>query len=70
MEFLGHVVSNEGVSADSHKIKAIPKWPRPKNPMEVRSLLGLAGYYRRFIQNISKIPTPVTNLTKKVIKHE
>ena len=68
--FLGHVVSNDGVSMDPQKIKVVIKWPRPKNPMEVRSFLGLAGYYRRFVHNFSKIATPLTNLTRKVTKYE
>jgi len=66
---LGHVTPNEEVSVDPQKIEAIRKCPRLKNPMEVRSFLGLARYYRRFIQNISKITTPHTNLTRKVTKY-
>jgi len=68
--FQGHVVSSEGVSVDPQKIKAVTNWPRPKNPTEVRSFLGLAGYYRRFVQDFSKIATPLTNLTRKVTKYE
>ena len=45
-------------------------WLRPKNPTEVRSLLGLAGYYPKFIQNFSKITTPLTNLIKNVTKYK
>ena len=66
---LGHVVSNKGVSVDPQKIEAITKWPIPKNSTEVKSFLGLAGYYRRFVQN-SKITTSLTNLTRKVTKYE
>ena len=47
--FLGHIVSNEGVSMDPQKTEAITKWPRPKNATEVRSFFALAGYYRRFV---------------------
>jgi len=65
--FLGHVVSNEGVSVDPQKIEAVSNWPRPKNPTEVRSFLVLAGYYHRFAQNFSEIATPLTNLTRKAL---
>jgi len=68
--FLGNVVSSEGVSIDPQKIKAITKSPRPKNPTEVRNFLVLARYYCRFIQNFSKITTPLTNLKKNVTKYK
>ena len=68
--FLGHVVSNKGVSVDPQKIEAVSNWPRPKNLTEVRGFLGLAGYYRRFVQNFSKIATSLTNLTRKVTRCE
>jgi len=68
--FLGHVISNEGVSMDPQKIEAVTNWPKLENPMEVRSFFGLAEYYRRFVQNFSKIATPLTNLTMKVTKYE
>jgi len=67
---LVHVVSNEEIFVDPQKIEATTKWPRPKNLMEVRSFLGLAGCYRRFVQNFLKITTPLTNLTRKVTKYE
>jgi len=51
-------------------IEAVTNWPIPKNPMEVRSFLGLAGYYSRFVQNFAKIATTLTNLTRKVTKYE
>jgi len=51
-------------------IEAITKWSRPKNATEVRSFLGLVGYYRRFIKNFSKVTTPLTNLTQKVTKYD
>jgi len=51
-------------------IEAITKWSRPKNATEVKSFLGLVGYYRRFIKNFSKVTTPLTNLTQKVTKYE
>jgi len=68
--FLGHVVSNEGVSVDPQKIEVVTDWPRPKNPTEVTSFLGLVGYCRRFIQNFSKIATLLANLTRKVTRYE
>ncbi|KAJ9557656.1 hypothetical protein OSB04_012270 [Centaurea solstitialis] len=61
---------HEGIKVDPAKIKSIQNWESPKSPMEVRSFLGLAGYYRRFIKHFSAIATPLTALTKKNIKFE
>ena len=63
--FLGHVVSAEGISVDPRKIEAIVDWKPPTNVTEVRSFLGLAGYYRKFVEGFSKIATPLTKLTRK-----
>ncbi|KAL0463175.1 UNVERIFIED_CONTAM: Transposon Tf2-12 polyprotein [Sesamum latifolium] len=63
--FLGHVVSKEGVQPDPAKVRAIPRWEPPKNVSEVRSFLGLAGYYRRFVKDFSVVSKPLTNLLKK-----
>ena len=63
--FLGHVVSAEGISVDPQKIEAIVDWKPPTNITEVRSFLGLAGYYRKFVEGFSKIATPLTKLTGK-----
>ena len=63
--FLGHVISAEGISVDPQKIEAIVNWKPPTNVSEVRSFIGLAGYYRKFVERFSKIATPLTNLLKK-----
>ncbi|KAA0051925.1 pol protein [Cucumis melo var. makuwa] len=63
--FLGHVVSSEGVSMDPAKIEAVINWPRPSTVSEIQSFLGLAGYYRRFVEDFSRIASPLTQLTRK-----
>ncbi|XP_021773659.1 uncharacterized protein LOC110737634 [Chenopodium quinoa] len=68
--FLGHYISKEGVSVDPAKIKAVSEWPTPKNVTDVRSFLGLAGYYRRFVKDFSRIAGPMTALMKKQTKFE
>ncbi|KAL0533119.1 hypothetical protein IC582_030334 [Cucumis melo] len=65
VSFLGHVVSKAGVSVDPAKIETVTSWPRPSTVSEVRSFLGLAGYYRRFVENFFRIATPLTQLTRK-----
>ncbi|KAA0036879.1 ty3-gypsy retrotransposon protein [Cucumis melo var. makuwa] len=65
VSFLGHVVSKDGVSVDPAKIEAVTGWTRPSTVSEVRSFLGLAGYYRWFVENFSRIGTPLTQLTRK-----
>ena len=66
--FLGHVISSVGISVDPHKIEAVIKWKQPSNVSEIRSFLGLAGCYRRFVEGFSKIAAPLTKLTQKNIK--
>ncbi|XP_071683404.1 uncharacterized protein [Lolium perenne] len=63
--FLGHIISKEGIVVDPSKVAAVTEWEPPKNVGEIRSFLGLAGYYRRFIENFSKIAKPMTELLKK-----
>nr|GEY41810.1 putative reverse transcriptase domain-containing protein [Tanacetum cinerariifolium] len=63
--FLGHVVNSEGIHVDPNKIEAVKNWKIPKTPTEIRSFLGLAGYYRRFIASFLKIAKPLTLLTQK-----
>jgi hypothetical protein len=58
--FLGHVLSAEGEAVDPSKIEAVSKWQSPKTVTEICSFLGLTGYYRRFIENFSKIVKPMT----------
>ena len=67
---MGHVVSASGVSLDLEKVEAVMSWERPKSVFEIRSFLGLAGYYRRFIQDFSRIAAPMTRLTRKEVKFD
>jgi hypothetical protein len=63
--FLDHVLTAEGVAIDPAKIEAVKEWEQPRNPTDICSFLGLVGYYRKFIENFSKIAKPMTNLLKK-----
>ncbi|GKA86890.1 putative reverse transcriptase domain-containing protein, partial [Tanacetum coccineum] len=70
VQFLGHVIDSEGIHVDPAKIESIKDWASPKSPTEIRQFLGLAGYYRRFIEGFSKIAKPMTKLTQKKVKFE
>ncbi|GJZ11876.1 putative reverse transcriptase domain-containing protein [Tanacetum coccineum] len=70
VQFLGHVIDHSGVHVDPAKIEAIKSWAAPTTPTEVRQFLGLAGYYRRFIEGFSLISKPLTKLTQKNKKYE
>ncbi|GJX46484.1 putative reverse transcriptase domain-containing protein [Tanacetum coccineum] len=70
VQFLGHVIDRSGVHVDPAKIEAIKSWAAPTTPTEVRQFLGLAGYYRRFIEGFSLISKPLTKLTQKNKKYE
>ncbi|GJS26210.1 reverse transcriptase domain-containing protein [Tanacetum coccineum] len=63
--FLAHIVSADGINMDLAKVEAITKWPRPSTVIEVRSFLGLAGYYRRFVEGFSLLALPLTKLMGK-----
>ena len=68
--FLGHVISENGVVVDPTKVQDVLNWGQPTNVTEIRSVLGLAGYYCRFIKNFSLIAKPMTKLLQKCVKFE
>jgi transposase InsO family protein len=70
ISFLGHVVSERGMSVQQHKVKSVSDWPVPQTRKHVRSFLGLTGYYRKFIRAYSEIAAPLTDLTRKDKKFE
>ncbi|GJZ09986.1 reverse transcriptase domain-containing protein [Tanacetum coccineum] len=65
VKFLGHVIDNSDIHIDPAKIEAVKNWASPTTPSEIRQFLGLACYYRRFIEGLSKIAKPMTELTQK-----
>lgn len=62
---MGHVISPFGVSTDPKKIQIIAEWPAPTSVKELRSFLGMAGYYRKYVKNFGLVSKPLTNLLKK-----
>ena len=75
VRYVGYIVSADGIEADPDKIDKIKNWPRPVNPEEVRKFLGFAGYYRKFVENFSKIARPLSEImprttTKKNRHHK
>ena len=62
--YLGHIISRDGVKPDPRKLEAVHHFPRPKTPKNIKQFLGLAGYYRKFIPNFSRLAKPLTNLLK------
>ena len=60
IQYLGHVITKDGISVEPNKIKAINEWPVPKYVTDLRSFMGITGYYRNFIDGFSRIPNPIT----------
>ncbi|GKE61904.1 retrotransposon protein, putative, ty3-gypsy subclass [Tanacetum coccineum] len=69
-QFLGHVIDSKGIHVDPAMIESIKDWASPKTPTEICQFLGLAGYYRRFIEGFSKIAKSMTKLTQKNVKFD
>jgi hypothetical protein len=70
VSYLGHVIGQTGIRPDKKRVEAVKKYPRPKTTRELKGFLGLAGYYRRFIPNFSKVAKPLTELLKKNTLYE
>jgi len=65
VQYLGHVIFAQGIVVDPTKVEVVIKWESPKSVTEIRSFVGLVGYYRRFIEGFSKIMMPLTQLNRK-----
>lgn len=68
VSYLGHVITEEGVQPDPKTTESVVSFPIPRNVKDIKSFLGLAGYYRRFVKNFSQISKPLTNLLKKDVE--
>ena len=68
IQYLGHIISEEGISVDPENIEAIMNWPTSRNVTDIRSFMGLGGYYRRFIEGFSRVAHAITSLQRKGIK--
>ena len=67
---MGHTISQDGISVDPEKVQEVMDWKPPNTVKQIRSFLGLAGYYRRFIPDFSRIAKPMTELLKKGVKYD
>lgn len=65
LHYLGYVISSAGVATDPSKVQIIANWPKPTSVKELRSFLGMAGYYRKFVRQFGLLSKPLTNLLKK-----
>ena len=70
VQYLGHLISGEGIEPVPEKLDSIKNMPAPRTPKEVKQILGLIGYYRKFIPKFSDVARPLTNLTKKDMPYE
>jgi transposase InsO family protein len=70
VSFLGHLISEKGISVQQHKVKAVREWPQPTTKKQVKAFLGLTGYYRKFIEGYSRVALPLTELTKDKVRFE
>jgi len=68
VKFLGHTISSDGISVDPTKVQEVMDWESPTSVHQIRSFFGLAGYYRRFIPDFSRIAKPMTELLMKGVK--
>ena len=70
IQYLGHIISKDGIRMDPEKLEVINGWPEPRNLHELRSFIGICAYYRCFIEKFSFIAGPLHDLTKKKVKYE